>query len=134
MSKKDNPQLETISFGTISKAVDNCYKTSQDNETLFNNSRTQKIEFMRTDYKTSNETNNYFQGYRVRLFKLIGGLKVTTRKRHQHLVDSKSFKQVLSVFEVKAENWTKFKTMFINDLVKLETKYFFIDDTIVRGN
>jgi len=134
MSKKDNSQLKTISFGTISKAVDNCCKTSQDNETLFNNSRTQKIEFMRTDYKTSNETNNYFQGYKVRLFKLIDGLKVTTRKKHQHLVDSKSFKQVLSVFEVKAENWQKFKTMFINDLVKLETKYYFIDDTIVRGN
>ena len=41
---------------------------------------------------------------------------------------------MLSVFEVKAENWQKFKTMFINDLVKLETKYYFIDDTIVRGN
>ena len=107
---------------------------TSNNETLFNNTRTQKIEFLRTDYKTSNETNNYFQGYRVRLFKLIGGLKVITKKRHQHLVDSKSFKQVLSVFEVKAENWQKFKTMFINDLVKLETKYFFIDDTIVRGN
>ena len=124
MSKKDNPQLETISFGTISKAVDNCYKTSQDNETLFNNSRTQKIEFMRTDYKTSNETNNYFQGYKVRLFKLIDGFKNS----------NKTFKQVLSVFEVKVENWQKFKTMFINDLVKLETKYYFIDDSIVRGN
>ena len=44
---------------------------TSNNETLFNNSRTQKIEFLRTDYKTSNETNNYFQGYRVRLFKLI---------------------------------------------------------------
>ena len=107
---------------------------TSNNETLFNNTRTQKIEFLSTDYKTSNETNGFFQGYRVRLYKLIGALKVTTRKKHQHLVDSKSFKQVLSVFEVKAENWQKFKTMFINDLVKLETKYFFIDDTIVRGN
>ena len=107
---------------------------TSNNETLFNNTRTQKIEFLRTDYKTSNETNGFFQGYRVRLYKLIGGFKTTTRKKHQHLVDSKSFKQVLSVFEVKAENWQKFKTMFINDLVKLETKYFFIDDTIVRGN
>tara|TARA_R100000656_G_scaffold68330_2_gene51599 strand:- start:2097 stop:2471 length:375 start_codon:yes stop_codon:yes gene_type:complete len=124
MSKKDNSQLKTISFETISKAVNNCCKTSQDNETLFNNSRTQKIEFMRTDYKTSNETNNYFQGYRVRLFKLIGGFKNS----------NKTFKQVLSVFEVKAENWQKFKTMFINDLVKLETKYYFIDDSIIRGN
>ena len=97
---------------------------TSNNETLFNNSRTQKIEFMRTDYKTNNETNNYFQGYRVRLYKLIDGFKNS----------NKTFKQVLSVFEVKAENWQKFKTMFINDLVKLETKYFFIDDTIVRGN
>ena len=119
MSKKDNPQLETISFGTISKVVDNCYKTSQDNEVLFNNKRTQKIEFRRVDYKTSNLTNGYFQGYKVRLYKQI---------------KDKTFNQVLSVFEVQSDLWTKFKTMFINDLIKLETKYYFIDDTIVRGN
>ena len=132
MSKTNNTQLNTIPFETISRAVDNCFKTSQ--ETLFNNSRTQKIEFMRTDYKTSNENESFFQGYQVRLYKLIGGLKVTTRKKHQHLIDSKTFKQVLSVFEVDFLHWSRFKTMFINDLIKLETKYSFIDDTIVRGN
>jgi len=104
------------------------------NETLFNNSRTQKIEFMRTDYKTSNETNSFFQGYKVQLYKLIGGLKTTTRKKHTHVTSNETFKQVLSIFEVKAENWTKFKTMFINDLIGVETKYYFIDDTIIRGN
>jgi len=46
----------------------------------------------------------------------------------------KTFKQVLSVFEVQSDLWTKFKTMFINDLIKLETKYYFVDDSIVRGN
>ena len=71
------------------------------------------------NYKTSNETNNFFQGYKVRLYKQI---------------KDKTFKQVLSVFEVQSDLWTKFKTMFINDLIKLETKYYFIDDSIVRGN
>ena len=107
---------------------------TSNNETLFNNTRTQKIEFLRTDYKTSNITNSFFQGYRVRLYKLIGGFKTTTRKKHTHLTNNETFKQVLSVFEVKAENWQKFKTMFINDLIGVETKYYFIDDTIVRGN
>lgn len=123
------------SLKECSDIIEQTFKNmNRNNETLFNNTRTQKIEFLRTDYKTSNETNGFFQGYRVRLYKLIGGFKTTTRKKHTHLTSNKTFKQVLSVFEVKAENWQKFKTMFINDLVKLETKYYFIDDTIVRGN
>ena len=86
---------------------------------LYNNKNNSYIEFENVNYKTSNETNNFFQGYKVRLYKKNKDLE---------------FKQVLSVFEVQSDLWTKFKTMFINDLIKLETKYYFIDDTIVRGN
>ena len=86
---------------------------------LYNNKNTSYIEFENVNYKTSNETNNFFQGYKVRLYKQN---------------KDKTFKQVLSVFEVSSDLFTKFKTMFINDLVKLETKYYFIDDSIVRGN
>ena len=86
---------------------------------LYNNKNDSYIEFENINYKTSNLTNGWFQGYKVRLYK---------QKK------DKTFKQVLSVFEVSSDLFTKFKTMFINDLVKLETKYYFIDDSIVRGN
>ena len=88
-------------------------------EKIYNNKNNSYIEFENVNYKTSNETNNFFQGYKVRLYKQN---------------KDKTFKQVLSVFEVSSDLFTKFKTMFINDLVKLETKYYFIDDSIVRGN
>ena len=88
-------------------------------EKLYNNKNNRYIEFENVNYKTSNETNNFFSGYKVRLYKQT---------------KDKTFKQVLSVFEVHNTLWTKFKTMFINDLVNLETKYFFIDETITRGN
>ena len=101
---------------------------------IYNNKNTSFIEYENINYKTSNLTNSFFQGYKVQLYKLIGGLKTTTRKKHAHVTSNETFKQVLSVFEVKAENWQKFKTMFINDLIGVETKYYFIDDTIVRGN
>ena len=95
---------------------DNLYKFGNK---LYNNKNNSYIEFENINYKTSNLTNGYFQGYKVRLYKQI---------------KDKTFKQVLSVFEVPTDLWTKFKTMFINDLIKLETKYYFIDDSIVRGN
>ena len=88
-------------------------------EKIYNNKNTSYIEFENVNYKTSNLTNGWFQGYKVRLYKQN---------------KDKTFKQVLSVFEVSSDLFTKFKTMFINDLVKLETKYYFIDDSIVRGN
>ena len=88
-------------------------------EKLYNNKNNSYIEFENINYKTSNLTNGWFQGYKVRLYKQN---------------KDKTFKLVLSVFEVSSDLFTKFKTMFINDLVKLETKYYFIDDSIVRGN
>ena len=88
-------------------------------EKIYNNKNNSYIEFENVNYKTSNLTNGWFQGYKVRLYKQN---------------KDKTFKQVLSVFEVSSDLFTKFKTMFINDLVKLETKYYFIDDSIVRGN
>ena len=88
-------------------------------EKIYNNKNNSYIEFENINYKTSNLTNSWFQGYKVRLYKQN---------------KDKTFKQVLSVFEVSSDLFTKFKTMFINDLVKLETKYYFIDDSIVRGN
>ena len=88
-------------------------------EKIYNNKNDSYIEYENINYKTSNLTNGFFQGYKVRLYKQN---------------KDKTFKQVLSVFEVSSDLFTKFKTMFINDLVKLETKYYFIDDTIVRGN
>ena len=88
-------------------------------EKIYNNKNNSYIEFENINYKTSNLTNGWFQGYKVRLYKQN---------------KDKTFKQVLSVFEVSSDLFTKFKTMFINDLVKLETKYYFIDDSIVRGN
>ena len=88
-------------------------------EKLYNNKNNSYIEYENINYKTSNLSNGFFQGYKVRLYKQN---------------KDKTFKQVLSVFEVSSDLFTKFKTMFINDLVKLETKYYFIDDSIVRGN
>jgi len=88
-------------------------------EKIYNNKNNSYIEYENINYKTSNLTNGWFQGYKVRLYKQN---------------KDKTFKQVLSVFEVSSDLFTKFKTMFINDLVKLETKYYFIDDSIVRGN
>ena len=88
-------------------------------EKIYNNKNNSYIEFENVNYKTSNLTNGWFQGCKVRLYKQN---------------KDKTFKQVLSVFEVQSDLWTKFKTMFINDLIKLETKYYFIDDSIVRGN
>lgn len=88
-------------------------------EKIYNNKNNSYIEYENINYKTSNLTNGWFQGYKVRLYKQN---------------KDKTFKQVLSVFEVSSDLFTKFKTMFINDLVKLETKYYFIDDTIIRGN
>ena len=88
-------------------------------EKIYNNKNDSYIEYENINYKTRNLTNGFFQGYKVRLYKQN---------------KDKTFKQVLSVFEVSSDLFTKFKTMFINDLVKLETKYYFIDDTIVRGN
>ena len=97
---------------------DNLYKFGNK---LYNNKNNSYIEFENINYKTSNLTNGFFQGYRVRLYR-------------QSKSKYKTFKQVLSVFEVQSDLWTKFKTMFINDLIGVETKYYFIDDTIVRGN
>ena len=88
-------------------------------EKIYNNKNNSYIEYENINYKTSNLTNGFFQGYKVRLYKQN---------------KDKTFKQVLSVFEVQSDLCTKFKTMFINDLIKLETKFYFVDDSIVRGN
>ena len=49
------------SLKECSDIIEQTFKNmNRNNETLFNNTRTQKIEFLRTDYKTSNETNGFF--------------------------------------------------------------------------